>query len=86
MKDFEFVTLSLVDKIKKLYEEGRFIVAIRYYRYKVNLYLMNNYYVEVFYNHKEDRIERIELLDYSHSRLKFYADQIRLPKDMSFLP
>jgi len=86
MKPIDFVTLSLMDKIRKLYEEGSFIVAIRYYRYKVNLYLMNNFYVEVFYNHKEDKIERIELLDYSHSRFKFYADQIRLPDDMQLLP
>lgn len=81
----EFLRLSMKDKITTLYENGRFIVGIRYYGHKVNLYLINGYYVEVFYNHKLDKIDRIDLLDYSHSRLKFYTDQIRLPLDLSGL-
>lgn len=75
----DFCSYPLKDKIKTLYEKGSFIVAIRYYGYKVNLYLLNNYYVEVFYNHKLDRIEKIELMKTKHSRLKFYTDQINLP-------
>ena len=58
------------------------MVAIRYYGYKINLYLLQNYYVEVFYNHKLDKIEKIELLETSHSRVKFYTDQISLPLDL----
>lgn len=54
-------------------------MAIRYYGYKINLYLLNNFYVEVFYNHKEDKIEKIEILKLSNKRMKFYADQIQLP-------
>ncbi len=79
----EFLKLSLLDRINTLYKEGSFIFAIRYYGYKVNLYLMKNYYVEVFYNHKDDRIEKVDLLDYNHSRIKFYTDQIVLPDDVS---
>lgn len=76
----KFNSLSLREKIKKLYEEGTFIVAIRYYGYKVNLYLLHNYYVEVFYNHKKDLIEKVEPLDMNkNTRMKFYSDQIRLP-------
>ena len=79
----EFLKLSLLERINALYKNGSFIIAIRYYGYKVNLYLMKNYYVEVFYNHKADRIEKVDLLDYGHSRLKFYTDQIVLPDDVS---
>lgn len=78
----EFVLLSLPDQIRTLYREGTFVVAIRYYGYKVNLYLLQNYYVEVFYNHKLDKIEKIELLETSHTRVKFYTDQISLPLDL----
>jgi len=70
---------SLEKKIRTLYEEASFVVAIRYYGYKVNLYLLGSDYVEVFYNHKEDRIERVSLLEVDHSRMKFYYDQIKLP-------
>ena len=77
-----FNSMSLNEKINLLYREGTFIVAIRYYRYKINLYLLNNFYVEVFYNHKLDKIEKIELLKISSKRIKFYTDQIRLPKNL----
>ena len=77
-----FEKLTIGDKITVLFRDGYFITAIRYYSYKVNLYLLNNYYVEVFYNHKQDCIERIELMAFTHSRMKFYTDQIQLPNNL----
>lgn len=74
-----FKELSIDNKIKYLFERGTFIMSIRYYGYKVNLYLLSDYYVEVFYNHKYDRIEKVERLEESHTRMKFYTDQIKLP-------
>jgi len=78
MRKEEFSELSIPQKIKTLYLEGSFVVAIRYYRHKVNLYLLGDEYVEVFYNHKLDQIEKIEFLARKHSRMKFYLDQIKL--------
>jgi len=78
----EFKTYSLDKKIKALYECGTFVMAIRYYSYKVNLYMLGNYYLEVFINHKYASIEKISLLDTQHSRMKFYSDQIKLPTDL----
>ncbi len=74
-----FINKSIREKINILYEEGTFITSIRYYKHKVNLFLLNGYYVEVFYNHKLDLIEKIQLLESQHTRMKFYCDQIRLP-------
>ena len=78
----EFFSLSLDDMIQKLYREGTFVVSIRYYGYKINLYLISNFYVEVFCNHKLDKLEKIELLTKKNKRLKFYADQITLPSNL----
>ena len=75
----DFKGLSIGKKINLLYGEGKFIMAIRYYGYKVNLYLLGDFYLEVFVNHKRGIIEKIVLLDRSHSRMKFYSDQIKLP-------
>jgi hypothetical protein len=75
-----FKSLTLMNRIQLLYREGTFLMAIRYYGYKVNLYILNNFYVEVFYNHKFDKIEIVEIMDNQHTRMKFYADQIRIPK------
>lgn len=76
----EFRNLSLNKRINLVYEQGTFVMSIRYYGYKVNLYLLGNFYLEVFVNHKFATIERISLLDSSHSRMKFYSDQIKLPE------
>ncbi|WP_420385424.1 hypothetical protein [Roseivirga sp.] len=73
-----FFDLPLSEQIQYLYRNGTFQLAIRYYGYKVNLYLMEGELIEVFYNHKLDKIEFIQPLDYQHSRMKFYTDQIRL--------
>ncbi len=79
----EFIELPFREKIRELYEEGNFIMSIRYYGYKINLYLYKGQYVEVFYNHKLDLIERIEPLVGSPTRMKFYSDQIKLPQDIT---
>lgn len=78
----EFCHFPLTQKINTLYADGDFIVAIRYYGFKVNLYLLGNFYVEVFFNHKKDSIEKITRLDTNHSRMKFYFDQIKFPQEM----
>jgi hypothetical protein len=79
--------MSLIDKFFEcdtpeqcqiLYRQGKFVMAIRYYEYKVNLYQLGNKLVEVFYNHKLDRIHQIQLMDDSSSRMSFYADQVSL--------
>ncbi|MBD8489877.1 hypothetical protein IFO69_14050 [Echinicola sp. CAU 1574] len=74
----DFKKLPLHKKINKLYTEGTFVVGIRYYTHKVNLYLLDNEYVEVFYNHKLDKIDKIDFLNHEHTRMKFYLDQINL--------
>ena len=74
----DFASFELRHKVKLLYDKGEFVMSIRYYSYKVNLYLLDNHYYEVFYHHKYDKIEKIDFLDRSSSRMKFYADQIRL--------
>jgi hypothetical protein len=76
-----FKNFSLDQKVNTLFRKGTFIVSIRYYQYKVNLYQLGSEYVEVFINHKKSSVERIERLDASHSRMNFYCDQIKLPKN-----
>ena len=77
----EFLESPLEERISTLFEQARFITSIRYYRYKVNLFLLNGFYYEVFVNHKSTVIEKISLLDTQHSRIKFYLDQISIAND-----
>jgi hypothetical protein len=78
LKEFEGSTVS--HKAFLLYRHAEFVMSIRYYAYKINLYLYQDVYFEVFYHHINDRIEKITKLDSESTRMKFYADQIRLPK------
>ena len=79
----EFQDCSLNQQINLLYAHGTFVMAIRYYSYKVNLYLFGDKYVEVFINHKYAAIEKIALLDRAHTRMKFYSDQIKIPLELA---
>jgi len=74
----EFVQLPREIQFEWLYQRGDFVMDIRYYGFKVNLYQLGSFYVEVFYHHKQDRIERLQLLDQESSRMNFYADQIKI--------
>ena len=74
---FKFHEMELIEKVKILYRQGTFVMSIRYYGYKVNLFILSGNYFEVFYNHKYDRIDKIALLEREHSRMKFYEDQIK---------
>lgn len=75
----EFSNYTFDQKINTLYTRGNFVMAIRYYNFKINLYLLGSFYVEVFINHKKACVEKIARLDTSHSRMKFYYDQIKIP-------
>ncbi|MEO7990818.1 MAG: hypothetical protein ABI663_14815 [Chryseolinea sp.] len=79
---FDYKKLPLDEKIDLLYTQGTFVMSIRYYGYKVNLYLFENYYLEVFVNHKHSSIEKISALGVHNKRMQFYSDQIRLPCDL----
>ena len=82
MKKERFQSLSMREKIQWIYFNGEFVTSIRYYKYKVNLYIIDRLYVELFYHSLEDLVEKVEILDGSSKRMKFYADQIKLPSEL----
>lgn len=74
----DFDDLPVEARLQWIYFEGEFVMDIRYYEYKINLYQVKNFYIEVFYHHKKDQIVKIRTLDHTCSRMKFYADQVKL--------
>lgn len=78
MDQRKFSNLSIKEKLRWLYFQGEHLTAIRYYQYKVILYLSGSFLVEVFYHNNHGEIEKVEVLSKNSSRLKFYADQIKL--------
>ena len=79
-----FFEISIPEQCRILYLEGEFVMAIRYYEYKVNLYQLGDKFIEVFYNHKLDKIHKIQKLDYSSSRMNFYTDQVNIDQVINY--
>lgn len=74
--------MSRTHQLRWVYFEGEFLTSIRYYKHKVTLYLIDNFLVEVFYNQNEHCVDQVGLLDFRSNRLNFYADQVKLPREM----
>jgi len=79
MAQTQFIKLSLEDQVQYLYKNGCFVTDIRYYECKVNLFLLEGAYFEVFINHKAAQITNIKPMDYHSNRINFYLDQVKLP-------
>lgn len=80
MTQVQFLNMSLGDQVQHIYKNGTFVTDIRYYEYKVNLFLLDGNYFEVFINHKSVEITKIAPLNYKSNRIHFYLDQVKLPK------
>lgn len=85
MKANNFFSLPLPRQLRWIHFEGEFITSIRFYKYKVNLYQVNNFLVEIFYDPKADRIEKVGDFEKAGKRAKFYADQVKLPVEINKL-
>ena len=46
----DFATLSLKDKEEFLKENGKYIITRDYYNQRIDLYSMDNYFVEIWYH------------------------------------
>jgi hypothetical protein len=82
MSKEQFMLMSLQERMRWIYFNGEFVTSIRYYKYKINLYILDRLYIELFYHSINDLVEKIEVLDNHSKRMKFYADQIKLPSDI----
>ncbi|MEO9477819.1 MAG: hypothetical protein ABJG41_19905 [Cyclobacteriaceae bacterium] len=82
MTKTRFQKLSLKERVQWIYFNGELITSIRYYKYKINLYLIDSLYIELFYDNLQDFIEKIEVLDDRSKRMNFYADQVKLPTEL----
>jgi len=78
MQASQFNQLPLQTKLQWVYFQGEFLMDIRYYAHKVNLYRIDDFLIEVFYNHKNDHIDQVSVLDRSSRRMQFYADQVKM--------
>ena len=58
----QFSKLSLSEKGNIVFIEGKHLAYRSYYNHTVTLFLYNEYYIEVWYQPNDNKIDRIELL------------------------
>lgn len=71
----KFNKLSLNAKGEYVFQEGKYIGMREYYNHSINLYSLNDFFVEVWYSPGENKIEKIEVLE-SEKTLDLYIDKM----------
>jgi len=60
-----------------LNRSGEFIMRIEQNRFYISLYVLENQFVEVYFNKENSKIEEIGILDARDENLNLYADEIK---------
>lgn len=58
--------------------EGDFIASIKLYAFKISLFIVDDTYVEVFYNAHTNKLEDIAIMDPDEQRLQLYANGVSI--------
>lgn len=74
----DFNRQDLGGRMAIVIEFGKHISTISYYGNKVLLYAVEDQFVEVFYDDKDNQIVNIEILGREHERLSLYAEAVGL--------
>lgn len=61
MEKEDFIKLSMADKAEFLWKYSEIISEKVYYDCNISLFLVDNYYVEVFFNRTENEIASVEV-------------------------
>ena len=77
MTRHDFVLLDLSSRIELLWNEGEIIAEKQYYDCTITLFLLDKFYVEVFFNPEENVIRGIEVQE-SNQILYAYVSDLNL--------
>lgn len=72
----EFSKLDLHGKAGIVFGEGDYISSIKEYAFQIKLFIVDDTFVEVFYNIHSNEIEDIAILDSDERRLSQYSHGI----------
>lgn len=77
MDEKQFERLSLDNKARIVWENGKFVESINsYYHYRINLYSLHHRFIEVYYHRSDDQIVKISMA--GDKDLKKYLSRIVL--------
>ena len=73
----KFQRLPFKKKGELVFKEGEYVAVRSYYNYKVQLYSLYGFFVEVWYHPENNAIDKVELLE-SEKALNLYLADIDL--------
>lgn len=73
MKKEEFSELTLAERGMIVMNSGKHLTQIKQNLYLLNLYSINDFFVEVFYSMVDNKIEKIDVVE-DLSRIDHYID------------
>lgn len=74
-----FSRLSLIEKGMELLTGGKHIAQVKQKNHLLNLYSLNDFFVEVYFSINTSKIDKIELVE-DDSRIDFYIDSLAKEK------
>jgi len=72
---YKFMTLDIDERVNHVWRFGTYLISREESGYIIDLYYLNNYYVEMFYNNVDNSIAEIKTFR-SAMFLNPYLDQI----------
>lgn len=73
----EFVKLTKTEKVSYLFNSGEFLLTREHPGYLINLYLLADFFVEIWYTSPSNRVDKIEVVP-NDEVLENYNDEIDL--------
>jgi len=70
----EFVRMSMQDRLSFLWNYGEIISEKVYYECNISLFLLGNFYVEVFFNRVQNAIVSVEIQDNKQILYEYVKD------------
>jgi hypothetical protein len=70
-----FNNFSISEKFDLINQQGKYLGVREYYNHTINLYLVEETFIEVWYFPAENKIEKIEILD-DEKKLDLFIDSM----------
>lgn len=76
MYEKEFNKWGLTQRMEYVALEGDLITEIKYYSFRICLYIVEEHYIEVFYDLNTNYLTDVAILDPDDARMGLYANKV----------
>lgn len=73
-----FNSFTLDERMDIIWRHGEFITKIKYFGFCINLYVVDQVFVEVYYNSHSSVVQYVEILDPQEDRINLFTLKVDL--------